>query len=267
MLHSLFASLTVIQKVDAEGNKIDQKTQLCPMFKAGMCEKGKRCKMSHTLTATEAKTADIDIYSDPRQKKVGMMPDTIITCKHFLEAVEKELYGFNWVCPNKGEKCEYRHMLPPGYVLNRDKGEEGKEEEGALTLEERIEEERAALQSDNLTPVTPESFAAWKERRAAKRQAELEAKIKAEESKGRKDKGQMAFMSGKALFTYDPSLFKDDEDAADEYSEEDEEGQNQKPAEEESKQEVSEEAGLAEKAIDKDLFAGEGAEDEEIDFD
>jgi len=36
--------------------------------------------------------------------------------------------------------------------------------------------------------VTAETFAAWKERRAAKRQAELDAKIKAEEAKGRKDK-------------------------------------------------------------------------------
>ena len=35
------------------------------------------------------------------------------------------------------------------------------------TIEEKIEEERAALKSDGLTPVTKESFFAWKERRAA----------------------------------------------------------------------------------------------------
>jgi len=29
----------------------------------------------------------------------------------------------------------------------------------------------------------------------------------------------MAFMSGKALFTYNPELFKDDENAADDYNE------------------------------------------------
>lgn len=34
------------------------------------------------------------------------------------------------------------------------------------TLEEQIEEERAALKSDGLTPVTKESFFAWKEKRA-----------------------------------------------------------------------------------------------------
>ena len=35
------------------------------------------------------------------------------------------------------------------------------------TIEERIEEERAALRSDGLTPVTLESFLAWKEKRKA----------------------------------------------------------------------------------------------------
>ena len=33
-------------------------------------------------------------------------------------------------------------------------------------MEEEIEEERAALKSDGLTPVTKESFFAWKKRRA-----------------------------------------------------------------------------------------------------
>lgn len=35
------------------------------------------------------------------------------------------------------------------------------------TIEEKIEEERAALSSEGLTPVTKESFFAWKERRKA----------------------------------------------------------------------------------------------------
>ena len=34
------------------------------------------------------------------------------------------------------------------------------------TIEEKIEEERAALPSEGLTPVTKENFFAWKERRA-----------------------------------------------------------------------------------------------------
>ena len=48
-------------------------------------------------------------------------------------------------------------MLPPGYVLNRDKGEEGKDDDD-MTLEERIEEDRGKLKHDDCTPVTAESF-------------------------------------------------------------------------------------------------------------
>lgn len=38
-----------------------------------------------------------------------------------MKAVEKDLYGFNWVCPNKGDDCPYMHRLPQGYVLIKDK--------------------------------------------------------------------------------------------------------------------------------------------------
>lgn len=65
-------------------------------------------------------------------------------CKYFLEAVEKAKYGWFWECPN-GEKCIYRHALPVGYVLKRDKKKEDKKQE--ISLEELIEHERAALGS------------------------------------------------------------------------------------------------------------------------
>ena len=147
------------------------------------------------------------------------MPDTIITCKDFISAVEQSLYGFNWVCPTAGDNCPYRHMLPQGYVLQRDKGkkkEDDESEEEKLTLEEQIEEQRAALPADGLTPVTLASFQAWKVAKAKKKQDELEAKIAAEEAKGKKDRAAMKFMSGKALFTYNPELFEDAEGAVDE---------------------------------------------------
>ena len=82
-----------------------------------------------------------------------------------------------------------------------------------MTLEEKIEEERANLPSAGLTPVTLETFLDWKKRKAERKQKELEAKVKEEEKKGSKGKN---VMSGKALFKYDPNLFMDDEDAADE---------------------------------------------------
>ena len=119
------------------------------------------------------------------------MPDTIITCKHFIEAVERSTYGFNWVCPNNGDDCHYRHMLPQGYVLQKkdNKQQESSDEEEKLTMEEEIEQQRAALPSTGLTPVTKESFEAWKKAKAAKKKAELEAKMAEEEAKGKKDKG------------------------------------------------------------------------------
>jgi hypothetical protein len=84
-----------------------------------------------------------------------------------------------------------------------------------LTLEEKIEEERAALLSTNLTPVTLESFNDWKRRKAERKQKELEERMK-EESKKAGSKGGHNILSGKALFKYDPTLFKDDDNAADE---------------------------------------------------
>ena len=68
---------------------IDPKTVLCPMFKAGMCSKGRKCKNSHDVSVEQKKQTNIDIYTDPREK-LGKMPDTIITCKNFIEAVEKQ---------------------------------------------------------------------------------------------------------------------------------------------------------------------------------
>ena len=37
-------------------------------------------------------------------------------CKHFIESVEKRLYGWFWACPS-GPECKYKHKLPPGYML------------------------------------------------------------------------------------------------------------------------------------------------------
>lgn len=63
-------------------------------------------------------------------------------CKHFLEAVEKSKYGWFWECPS-GQKCIYRHALPPGFVLKKDKKKEDKKDE--ISLEDLIETERANL--------------------------------------------------------------------------------------------------------------------------
>lgn len=59
----------------------------------------------------------IDLYRDPRANTENMPEDTIITCKYFLDAVEDDKYGWRWECENNGNKCQYRHQLPDGYVV------------------------------------------------------------------------------------------------------------------------------------------------------
>lgn len=122
-LQSLFRQVTQVQTT--EDGHIDYKATLCPYFKAGVCEKGKKCKYSHDLSVADLKESNIDIYTDPRVK-IGKAPiDTIITCNDFVKAVEKDLYGFKWQCPNKGDDCPYMHRLPMGYVLIKDKKKKG----------------------------------------------------------------------------------------------------------------------------------------------
>jgi len=54
-----------------------------------------------------------------------------------VKAVEKDLYGFNWVCPNNGDDCGYMHRLPQGYILMKDKKKLADEEkEDVIPLEE-----------------------------------------------------------------------------------------------------------------------------------
>jgi hypothetical protein len=57
--------------------------------------------------------------------------------------VEKSKYGWNWNCFN-GDKCKYKHCLPPGYVLSVD-GENNKIEMVDDNIEEKIDEERNKL--------------------------------------------------------------------------------------------------------------------------
>ena len=64
---------------------------------------------------------------------------TLQVCKHFLQAIEKGLYGWFWTCPNGGDKCIYRHALPPGFVFKKAKSED--DNENVITIEELVEQE------------------------------------------------------------------------------------------------------------------------------
>lgn len=228
------------QKVD---KGVDPKSILCAFFKQGTCTKGDKCKFSHDL-AIERKAEKRSIHVDMRDaendtienwteeklaevvaKKHGKeksMPTTAIICKYFLDAVERSLYGWFWECPN-GEKCIYRHALPPGYVLKKDKKKmEAQKEE--ISLVDLIETERAALGSSQ-TRVTLETFLAWKKRKL------LEKKQKEVEDEERKRKefkaGRQNGLSGREMFSFNPELVEygmdDGEEAIESYGRNEEE--------------------------------------------
>lgn len=237
---------------------VDPKTIVCQFFKQGHCEKGRKCKFSHDLSI-ERKAAKRDLYSDTRDADAAETKDkdtmdqwdeaklrdvvmskhgnprttTEKVCKYFIEAVENQKYGWFWTCPNGGDKCMYRHALPPGFVLifhffsfktdisfrfilktkeqrAAEKALMDKSPLNTLTLEDFLESERHKL-TGTLTPVTPESFAEWKKKRLDKKAAEEEAR------KAKEHTGRMLFESG----NWRASGETDEESSEDEADDED----------------------------------------------
>ncbi|VDL62227.1 unnamed protein product, partial [Hymenolepis diminuta] len=158
-INQLFKPVVELQKLSKGA---DPKSVLCIFFKQGTCTKGDKCKFSHDLNV-ERKTEKRNLYEDERnemdewnqeeledviakkhgEKNRGLPPTTII-CKYFLDAVEVGKYGWFWNCPN-GDNCHYRHALPPGFVLKKDKKKMEEQKEDTITLDELIETERRAL--------------------------------------------------------------------------------------------------------------------------
>jgi hypothetical protein len=226
---------------------VDPKSVLCAFYKQGQCKKGEKCKFSHDVNI-ERKGEKRSAYVDARdndlmedwdeeklkevvEKKHGelerKLPKTDIICKHFLEALETSKYGWFWECPNGGLKCHYKHALPPGFVLNKDRKKMEKKED--ISIEDLVERERAKLGGD-LIRITLESFLAWKKKKIGEKR---ENAIKEQERKRAEFKaGKNLGLSGRDMFTFNPDLvlddqFDEDEAAFDdirEYSDEDEEG-------------------------------------------
>ncbi|KAH9173645.1 hypothetical protein EDB89DRAFT_2068437 [Lactarius sanguifluus] len=182
---------------------VDPKTVLCAFFKAGHCDKGNKCKFSHDPDVGR-KVEKRNLYDDGREDKLTDTMDkwdeeklrsvilskhgnprttTDIVCKFFIEAVESQKFGWFWQCPS-GELCQYRHALPPGFVLkSQKKALEEAERANTISLEEFLEVERHKL-GPNLTPVTRETFAKWKLTRMNKKEAEADAMRKAKNCAG-----------------------------------------------------------------------------------
>lgn len=240
-LNELFKPVVAAQKVS---KGVDPKSVLCAFFKQGQCTKGDKCKFSHDLSM-ERKCEKRSVYVDERdedlekdtmenwdEKKLEEVVNkkhgeaekkkakTQIVCKYFLEAIENNKYGWFWVCPAGGDNCMYRHALPPGFVLKKDKKKEETEEE--ISLEELIENERAAL-GPNVTRITLETFLAWKKR---KRQEKVDkAREEMEKKKADFKAGKSLVVSGREVFEFRPELVDDDDDEADDtrYADEEEE--------------------------------------------
>ncbi|XP_063069114.1 zinc finger CCCH domain-containing protein 15 [Engraulis encrasicolus] len=234
-LNELFRPVVTAQKV-AKG--VDPKSVLCAFFKQGQCTKGDKCKFSHDLTI-ERKCEKRSLYVDERddedlekdtmdnwdeakleeviKKKHGeaekkkAQTTTQIVCRYFLDAIENNKYGWFWVCPGGGDSCMYRHALPVGFVLKKDKK---KEEELAeqISLEELIETERAAL-GPNVTRITLETFLAWKKRKRQEKIARAEQDL--EKKKADFKAGKSLGVSGREVFEFRPELVDDDDDEAD----------------------------------------------------
>uniref|UniRef100_A0A3Q3VZ92 Zinc finger CCCH domain-containing protein 15 n=1 Tax=Mola mola TaxID=94237 RepID=A0A3Q3VZ92_MOLML len=230
-LNELFKPVVAAQKVS---KGVDPKSVLCAFFKQGQCTKGDKCKFSHDLSM-ERKCEKKSVYVDERdedlekdtmenwdEKKLEEVVNkkhgeaekkkakTQIVCKYFLDAIENNKYGWFWVCPGGGDNCMYRHALPPGFVLKKDKKKEEKEEE--ISLEELIENERAALGPD-VTRITLESFLAWKKR---KRQEKVDkAREEMEKKKADFKAGKSLAVSGREVFEFRPELVDDDDAEAD----------------------------------------------------
>lgn len=93
--------------------------------------------------------------------------------------------------------------------------------------------------------MTLETFTAWKEKRKLEKQQEAEeALVKSQvnaDAKRKMMKGKNSVMNGRALFSYNPDMFKDDENALEQ---------------------------LPEEEVDQDLFAQEEVkEEDDVDFD
>jgi len=222
----LMAKPVVTQKI-AQG--VDPKSVFCAFFKQGLCKKGDKCKFSHD-PACERKAAKINIYADNRDEKEENMDDwdeeklnevinkkhggekankTDIICKHFLDALENSKYGWFWSCPEGGNNCKYRHALPPGFVLKKDKKKEEKSE--GISIEDLIEEKRAELSArSDLTPVTLETFVKWKKRKLLEK-AENEKKD-ADKKKDKVKAGITHGLSGREMFSFNPKMAGDEDD-------------------------------------------------------
>uniref|UniRef100_A0A2K6FW07 Zinc finger CCCH domain-containing protein 15 n=1 Tax=Propithecus coquereli TaxID=379532 RepID=A0A2K6FW07_PROCO len=192
----------------------DSKSEVCAFFKQGQCTIGDKCKFSHDLTLErklkrevdeELEKDTVDNWDEKKLEEVvnkkhseveKKKPKTQIVCRHSLEAIKNNKYGWFRVCPGGGDICMYHRALPPGF----------KEDE--ISLEDLIEREHSAL-GPNITKTTLESFRVWKKRKRQEKIDKLEQDMK--RRKANFKAGKTLVIRGQEVFEFCPELVDDDE--------------------------------------------------------
>ncbi len=110
-------SLAIKQAPVPEG--VDPKSVLCAFFKAGVCERGAKCKFGHDL-ALARKSGKASIYAGEEKKKEETMEDW--DQAKLEEVVQKKEGGHKGnatdivcqcVCRRCGARARARHAHPP----------------------------------------------------------------------------------------------------------------------------------------------------------
>lgn len=64
LLCSIFKSVETVKGIQKQ-EEGDTGSKICPYYKQGLCNKGKKCKLSHDIVK---ETSKIDIYTDQRNQ-------------------------------------------------------------------------------------------------------------------------------------------------------------------------------------------------------
>ena len=139
------------------------------------------------------------------------------------------------------EEEERKEKRTTIYLSSDDEAEEGDRVFRVKTIEDIIEDQRAKLAQEGKagTPITNESFGVWRAAKLEKRKREAEERVRMEQTKKKGGKG-LSILSGKELFAYDVTLFKDDDAAINKAQEAEMSGQKLMDAEAEALLEAKE---------------------------
>lgn len=154
---------------------VDPKDVQCINFLNGNCTKGDLCQFGHFIKKDEKKEPTAPVQA--KQK---------VICRFLIDAINNGEYMVGWKCPMPN--CEDIHKLV----------ELSNNREVEVSLEEYIELQRQMPEMKETTPVTEETFKAWKAKK--EKEDELHAR-------------RSAALKGAELFMKDPEAFEDDDEA------------------------------------------------------